>query len=250
MTIEVTMTATRRPELLMRTLTSFRDRMFRDVMADCRLFLNVDPVGEDVNSWEIVRRCEDFFKEVVARCPTTPHFPTAFKWCWSLTNAPFVFNLEEDWELFMDVDLECLLGLFQQTPELLILRLPFSPCTAESNKSWNHFLPWNGSFYEVPEDKKGLLGFSGNPSMLRREFVERGLKMLDGRGNPEKQLKWRAGHDLMRYRYGVYGFPGTPAAVRDIGRDWKAKNGWRKVDNEGKDNKAFFTHWEKVAHEA
>jgi hypothetical protein len=50
----------------------------------------------------------------------------------------------------------------------------------------------------------------------------------------------------MKYRYGVYGYPGMGAAVQDIGRDWKIKNGWMKVDNEGRDNKAFFTRWEKT----
>lgn len=241
--IEVTMTATRRPELLQRTLVTFQKYLFKDRMKDFTLFLNVDPVGHEMNSWDIVRLCDDFFKEVVSRCPQRPHFPTAFKWCWSNVNAPFVFNLEEDWELLVDIDLGALLKVFEE-PDLMVLRLSFAPCY-DTNKSWNHHLPWNGKFYEVPEENKGLLGFSGNPSMLRRQFVETGLKMLDGRGNPEKQLKWRPGHELMKYRYGVYGYPGMPAAVKDIGRDWKIKNGWMKVDNEGRDNKAFFTRWEK-----
>jgi hypothetical protein len=239
---EVTMTATRRPELLKRTLSTFQRRMFKGEMKKTRLFINVDPVGDDINSWDVVRVADEYFGEVVARCPYTPHFPTAFKWCWSMTNAQVIFNLEEDWECLTDID-------FNYAVELMnfveVLRLSFAPCS-DFNKSWNHFIPWNGRYYEVPEDRKGLLGFSGNPSFISRRFVNVALTMIDGVGNPEKQLKWRPGHELQNYKYGVYGYPGMPAAVLDIGRDWKIRNGWMKVDNNGSDNKAFFTRWEKV----
>lgn len=246
--LDITMTATRRPELLIETLTSFTKLMFTDYGQDFRLIINVDPVGHDIPSTDIVKICKSFFSHIIARCPEEPSFPQAFRWCWEQTTSSFVFNLEEDWRLLYPISLYHMQHLMQTTPELVLLRLPFSPCGPESNKSWGHFIPWNGTFYEVPIDSKGLLGFSGHPSLISKRFVDMVLKtgLLDGRRNPEKQLKWRSRHPLQAFRYGVYGFPGSDAAILDIGRTWKADHGWKKVDNSGNSNKAFFTRWEKA----
>lgn len=246
--LDITMTATRRPELLVETLTSFTRLMLNEFDQKIRLIINVDPVGHNIPSEDIVQICKGFFSNVIARCPEQASFPQAFRWCWEQTTSPFIFNLEEDWRLLYPIDLNHMQHLMQTTSELVILRLPFSPCNLESNKSWGHFIPWNGAFYEVPTDSKGLLGFSGHPSLIDRKFVSTVLKtgLLDGRRNPEKQLKWRHLHPLQAFRYGVYGSPGKGAAVVDIGRTWKTEHGWKKVDNAGNNNKAFFTKWETI----
>jgi len=243
--IQVTMTATRRPEIVKRTLESFRNLMLGEEMRRMTIIINVDPVGHEIASVEVVNVAREYFRDVVSNCPEKPHFPTAFKWCWSKVTAPYIFNLEEDWELLTYVSVYKMIWLLSQDPDLMILRLPFSPCY-ETNKSWGHYLNWNGLFYDVPEDKKGLLGFCGHPSLIRKAFVEKALSIIDGVGNPEKQLKWRPGHELMKYKYGVFGYPGMTAAVKDIGREWRVKNGWAKMDNNGNDNNAFFTSWRKV----
>ena len=249
--IDVTMTATRRPELLRDTLSSFRENLFGDRMKrGTRLIINVDPVGEDIPSESVVDVAREFFELVEYRCPTKPSFPAAFQWCWSQTTRDYIFNLEEDWRLLIPVDLDKMMELMEEFPALTTLRLSFSPCK-ENVKNWNHFLTWNGRFYEVPNNLKGLLGFCGHPSLIKILFVRIGLNLLDGKTNPEKQLKWRRGspHEriLQNLRYGVYGFPGMGAAVLDTGRRWKLDHGWRKVGRSGDTkDKAFFTHWERV----
>lgn len=235
--IDITMTATRRPELLEVTLGSFKEKLFKNYPA--RVIINVDPVGHDIDSFKVVDKVREFFPHVLARCPKIAHFGNAFKWTWGESRSDFIFHLEEDWKLLKEVDLQDMFEVMKKYPRLAILRLPYAPC-GETNKNWSHFVPWNGDFYEIPVGLKGLLGFAGHPSLIRRVFVKIGYSMIDETRNPEKQLKWREGHRLMNLEYGLYGKPGEGPAVEDIGKRWKLEHGWAK-----KDDKSNFTVWEK-----
>lgn len=241
--IDITTTATLRPELLRVTLESFCRNLFKDV-ADCRLIINVDPVGGNCTQFEVLEVARMFFRKVCYSIPKNAGFPEAFKWCWEQVEAPWVFNLEEDWELLHDVDLIKMITIMEETPHLCSLRLPASPAGNGSIKCWNLFFPWNGSFYECPIEKVMSVGFCGHPSLLRGEFVKRCAPHIDVRMNPEKQFH-RGPRPIMTAvsegRFGVHATAGDPPAIRDIGRKWMIQNGWMK---EG--NRAFFTQWKKV----
>lgn len=244
--IDVTMTAVMRPDIIKKTLTSFKERLFWK--QPVRLIINVDPVGEKDKTVEVMDVVRSVFPydQVLWRFPDDPSFPKAFIWTWEQTREPLVFHLEDDWELLRQIDFGEMIQLMHTHKDLAVLRLPYTPCLQDTNKSWNKFLPWNGEFYEVPEDLRGLLGFAGHPSLIRGEFIKIGLKMLSSERNPEKTLKWRAsskglGGMLQKFRYGVYGTPGKGSAVRDTGKNWKELNRWKKQGSQ-----ANFMVWEKV----
>lgn len=242
--IDVTITATRRPTLLHQTLTSFYEPFFK--RAKVRGIINVDPVGEEIDSRRVVDVCHEFFEEVVWNCPKEASFPKAFKWCWSQATGDFVFNLEDDWELKRPFPVDYIVILFKKYQDLVSVRLPAFPAGKESMKCWNRFFPWNGEFYEVPRDHVIGLGFCGHPSFLRGEFVKKVAPMLEEHINPEKQFHHHNQgivDEVSKWRFGIFGEPNdppTPPLVEDIGRRWMVENGWRK---EG--NKAYFTTWRR-----
>ncbi len=242
--VDITITATRRPEILHRTLDSFYELMLRPVAARCRVFMNIDPVGDDVDRIDIINLVRAYFNTCVSRLPITPSFGAAFQWCWQQTAAPWILNLEEDWELLQPVDVLEMIRILEDEPDLALLRLPFRKSDAAFQKNWKAFFPWNGRYFECPADRRTEMGFCGHPSLIRIGFVKKCARFIDERQNPEKQF--HHGHralieTVQDYRYGVWGRPNDAPYVRDIGRQWMVEHGWVKQGV-----KAFFTKWERI----
>jgi hypothetical protein len=97
--IDITMTATRRPAILLKTLDSFFSGCFNPIANRCRIIINVDPAGEDIPSYEMSKIVEIYCQKYSISMPMTASFSKAFKWCWTQTQAPWIFHLEDDWEL-------------------------------------------------------------------------------------------------------------------------------------------------------
>ena len=242
--IAITMTATRRPELLERTLGSFKQHVWSP-LHDWKLILNIDPVGHKIPSIHVLDAAREYFDDITCLMPRQPSFPKAFIWTWTYSYmAEYVFHIEEDWEFLRPIELDEMIGILNDTKDLALLRLPMFRSSEAHMKNWSHFYPFNGQYFECPADKRIELGFCGHPTLLRGEFVRRTTPLLLSDRNPEKQF--HRGHPLLmeeipKWRYGVFGKPNQGPAIRDIGREWMVEHGWAK---EG--NKAHFTQWTKV----
>jgi len=249
--LDIVCTATLRPELLEKTLQSHIDRLFGWYSGHCRLIINVDLVGHK-NEKDKTNRMNAIydivgtlpFKEIDLSISDLCSFPRAFHRCIEKVNSPLFFYLEEDWELTKIFSIEKMASFFEKDLNLVHLRL--SAFKSETNllKNWNKFIPWNGSYFEIPKDLKGVIGWAGHPSLNRTDFIKKCTAGMDKNKNPEKQMK---GHNpwvkplIDRSNFGVYHPPDTDAAVIDIGRKWMKNNGWRK-----KGVKAFFSTWERI----
>ena len=241
--IDVTMTATWRPELIFRTLKSFHDNLFKDSMNEMRLIVNIDPVGNDTDqSDEIVYIANDFFKEVKAFCPECPHFGKAVVRIWKETNTTFVFHLEEDWEMLYEMDFDYMMNSFLLYPDLVHLRLSVFRSTYNV-KNWRYFYDWNGMFFQCPDEDRGTVGWCGHPSLNRGDFIRFCAEAMDPSINPEKQIKGRhpvIGPEIEKKMFGSFIMQNSPANIRDIGREWRVKHGYHKVGNQ-----EWFTTWER-----
>lgn len=243
--IDITMTATLRPEIIERTLQSFKKNLFTGI--DARLIINIDPVGPG-RLRDVVDVVYDHFPVGAMRVPKEPSFPKAFKWAWSTAIAPYVFHLEDDWVLKRPVYLGKLIEILDSDPEIMSVRLPQFHAGPETMKNWNKIFRWTGFYYEPPPSE-GWLGFCGHPSLIKGAFVRSAAPLINDEMNPEKQF--HAGNpplneEFAKWRYVVYGEPADPPTlplVEDIGRDWMATHGYRKAGN-----KAFFTQWEEDPH--
>jgi hypothetical protein len=242
MDLDVTMTATIRPEIVKRTIQSFHENLLH--VADYRVIVNVDPVGHANSAIEVQDVLRQYCKHVIAFYPRVPNFPAAFKKVWEEATADFVLSLEDDWQLMYPMSLLRMIEILSTYPKLALLRLPFRPTGMDSAKNWQVFFPWNGDYFECPTDQRGSIGFCGHPSLIKRRFIADILPFLSEDSNPEKQFHARKSplmDVVLQWDYGVFGEQGAPPAVVDIGREWMLKNGFVK-----RGNKAFFKVWEKT----
>lgn len=249
--IEILITATLRPEILDKTLRSFRQNLFRNLPA--RVIINVDPVGTGTVN-EVLMVVNNFFQIKAVNLPETPHFGRAFQWVWSNAEADVCFHLEDDWQLLRPMSLTHMIEILFAVPDLATLRLPWRPVGQVSSKQWKFYFPWTeirsepggfkGGFFECPRRDRQEVGWCSHPSLVRGVFVKKCAKLLDPKVNPEKQF--HGGNDklvkeVLKWRYGVYSQKNQPEAIRDLGRDWMIQEGYRK-----KDNKAWFINWRRA----
>lgn len=220
--IDFTSTAMRRPEILGRTLASFVSNLHGVDWKGSRLFLNVDPLPIQGNSWAVVRTAEGASGTVIPHFPTEPNFPAAVKWCWSQPTTEYFFHLEDDWILDTPVDIGDLISRLEKDPCLSCVNL----------RAYN---------FSHPLDRICL-----SPGLHRTAHA----KVMAGRMttdyNPEKQLRptlWEGkpnpGGGKAEGFYGMQ-FPDA-RVVYDIGREWLSEHGGGYVRKDG-----FFTKWEKA----
>jgi len=249
MRIDITMTCTKRLSIFKRTVESFYNNMFKDYLDqgnELHFIINIDPIGNEGNTFDFISVLNNIPKiSMLINTPSQVSFPKAFKWVWENTTADYVCPLEDDWELLRKVNLLDLIRILEEEKDLALLRLPAFHAGKDSMKNWNKFFPYNGKYYECPEDMKRGLGFCGHPSLIKGEFVRNTIPYLDENRNPEKQFHSRGRtpimQEIVKWRYGVYGTPGALPLIKDIGRKWMVKSGYRKAGC-----KAHFVQWEDL----
>lgn len=251
---DVTMTATLRPELIKKTLDSHIKYLFATAAA-ARLIVNVDLAGaENRYMNQRLRDTLDViysypWRDVVLRIGVEPFFPAAFFWCFDQVLHKYVFHLEEDWEMLQDIDFDKMFELMEEEDDLVHLRLSEFVSTEKTLKCWNKYTYWNGDYFEVAQDDKGVIGWCGHPSLNRSSFMRPVLAMADRKRNPEKQIKGRRyNHPINDFigesKFGVFSPQNSGKTVLDIGRAWMVEHGWVKAGN-----KSYFTNWTRAKKE-
>ena len=239
---EVTITATNRIDLLYKTLSSFMENLlFR---CDCEAIINIDDVGEGGRPERLLKIVEMFLPIKVSRVSPKPNFPEAFAFCWQSVEADWVMNIEDDWLLKERVEIREMMEILNDEEDLALLRLPQFRSTDDQMKNWDKFFPWNGKYFECPDELRQAVGFCGHPSLIKGEFVRKCAPLIDTTMNPEKQFHGdnpALVEEVLKWRYGVFSKPNHPNYIEDLGRAWAVKHGFQK-----KGSKAWFTEWEKV----
>ena len=253
MRLYVTMTAVMRSDLLRRTLASFGKNLFAPAAKagwTISFFVNVDPVGPDKSPKSI----QDVFREtsyahgVYFYFAQNCNFGAAVKKAWGLASlAPrpgLVLHLEDDWDLARPVDPFHVLSIFKGERRLASLRLPAVSSQESSIDIGDGIVfPWNGLFFECPEEMNPRRAISLNPTFFDPAFLFSCAGLLDPDLNPEKQF-WTGNPRLSEYvakwRHGIYGGLGMPALVHDTGRTWRSAHGFRKENDS-----PHFIRWSK-----
>ena len=229
--IDVVCTAVKRPYIVDATFKSFREKLFKK--HKCRLIINVDPVGDNINPSVIVKIGENYFDEVCANTPTEPSFPKAFKWCFSQVQARHVFHLQDDWALLSHHDLNEMIGLLDTFDFLACVRLEaartkfITKLTDKINVSgryYDHPALWKSEFYQ------GIMPFFseevGTEYQIRGDYPPNRNEMLNA---------------IKKWSFGVYN---EAKSIQDIGRGWLDSSKWRPVYGNA-DNKRmmYLTKW-------
>ena len=221
--MDFTTTAMARPDIVEQTYKSFSKNLEGVDLKDCRLFINIDPLPDDVDRKEVTEVAKKYFKEVHPNYPEKPNFTAACNWVWSNAETEYIFHLEDDWSLLEKISIPKLLKYFETYPKLMevVLRAysyhyntcPLSPCIMH---------------------KRYYKAVAGN---------------LDEKINPEIQLRGKKfgiempGRDFKISPEGkliVYPEKRKRIIVKDIGRKWLKKSKFRKPSGKGR-----FILWEK-----
>lgn len=219
--IDICMTATIRPNILERTLSSFCSKMLGDKNR-FRLIINIDPVGENLKAKFELKVAQKYFDDIVCISPKYPSFTKAVIWCWSQVTSDYVFHLEDDWELLFPVNIDSMIKILNDNPKIVSLRL---------NKD---------------KSRKNVTGYTScpkislNPILFKGEFIKNIWKLMDVNSNPEKQLrsnKTPRGTYISLWRNAIYTEPSIRPLVKDIGRDWMNHSQYTK--------KTGFMYWTK-----
>jgi len=243
----IVITAVKRTDILFKTLSSMMEKLLWRV--DCKAIVNVDPVGyEQVASMKVIKIVDLFVPVLFSREALEPHFGRAFYAVWNMAagshgDFDYIFNLEDDWEMLESVDIREMTKILEDEEDLALLRLPQFPSTATDMKNWNKFFPWNGKYFECPEDLRKTVGFCGHPSLIKMEYVKKCAPLINQEINPEKQFHGDNEpllDEVLKWKYGVFSKPNHPNYIKDLGREWMIENKYQKAGS-----KAFFTEWEK-----
>ena len=222
---DVTMVATRRPELVELTLRSFHQNLL-GVLNAPRLILNIDPVwGTEKDDQEIDAICRRYFPAVDIRRPETPGFGAAVKWAWGKAETDWFLHLEDDWLLARRIDPEHLAAQMAD-PELGQIKL--------SNKSRYRRIRARVRFWK--RKKPEMIATS--PAFVRAAFGRAAVAHMDPDLDPEKQFYQGFNPEgaaaLAHFKQRFYGDLATPCLLHDTGRVWREGQGITKVVIDGR----------------
>lgn len=223
--IDITMVAVIRPGLMQRTLKTVVKNIVRGNQDRFRLILNVDPIGEKVKPEKVVKVAKQYFENVVYRVAKEPSFAKAVKWVWKTSDTPFIFHIEDDWDITRTIDVNHMIEIMQRYPDLSSLRL----YKYKTPKKYT-FLTFGCRWRYYPEGfyiaDKWQKQFGLNPIFIRREFIDEALPRMRDDVNPEKQFRDTQKYMrpiISKWKYGLYTKPGDPILALDTGTKWRSK---------------------------
>lgn len=226
--ITFTTTSCCRYELLEKTYSSFSSKFKGVDFKNSTLFLNLDYYKGVGHAKRSIKVAKLFFGEVVPNISKSPNFAKAVKWCWSRDfKTPYVFHLEEDWELFKEVEVEDFISIMESDPTIVCVKI------RKAGRSL--------------EGKNKNIGLS--PTLWLKDFLKISRYMNDGH-NPERQIRnyksdarVKICNDMRIHKSYCYLFTSKDTPLKskstsicgDIGREWLGKNNIYKLrDNENK----------------
>lgn len=239
--IDITMVSVIRPALVRRTIKTISKNIVGKNQDRFRLILNVDPIGEKVKPEKVVKVAKEYFSDVVFRIAKKPSFAKAVKWVWNQTTSPYIFHIEDDWDITRKIDIDHMIEIMKNHSKISSLRL-YKYRTPKQNVFTTFGCKWRynkNGFYVADKWQKQ---FGLNPILIRREFLDEALPVMKDNINPEKQFRNTQKYMrpiIKKWKYALYTNPGDLPLTIDTGTKWRAKTEFIKP------RKGPFLTWEK-----
>lgn len=237
--IDITMVAVLRPKLVERTLKTIVKNIVDD-QNKFRLILNIDPIGEKIKPEKVAKVAKLYFDNVTYRVAKEPSFPKAVKWVWENSDAPYIFHIEDDWDITRKININHMIKIMVKHKQLSSLRL-YKYRTPKRKVFFTFGCKWryNKDGFYIADGWQKQFGL--NPILIRREFIDEALPRMRDDVNPEKQFRDTQKYMspiVKKWKYGLYTKPGEPILALDTGTKWRGKTKFVKPRN-----KSFLT-WE------
>ena len=233
--IDLTVVACRRPELLDTTLSSFSENLFKQIEFN-NSFFNIDPImGCQSSHNECLSIIGAYFPNAIIYQPEKANFTAAVRRVWSSTKSDLVLHLEDDWILSGRLDFKSIESKLNNKIKAVCLL------------SQEHGDKGKGDYSEIYKSKK-LFGFklysriesifNTSPSLYEGDFIRKYCNILNINLDPEKQTRRKGGNHhaykyMQNYRFMFEKINNMPSII-DIGRNWRENNNFTKIDISGK----------------
>lgn len=207
--IDLTMTATRRPDLIAITLASFQENLFERLPVRT-FFLNIDPIwGSEEDGDRVEEIAKSYFTTVVRR-PAEASYGGAVKWLWQQPETEWFLHLEDDWILSHKISLK---RLRQQMGMPGVVQIAIANWTRLQRRR-----------------KRPVIGVG--PLFASSKFARHAGVLMNPDLDPDKQFRNGTNPALSmaarELRSVYFGGPFTKSTAIDIGRDWRDKRGIEK----------------------
>ncbi|KKM16176.1 hypothetical protein LCGC14_1688510 [marine sediment metagenome] len=216
MDLDITTTATVRPEILGQTLDSFRTNLLKG-NHNYRLIINIDPIGEQNKTQEdVLKVARSFFSNIVYNVPEECSFTKAVIWCWKQSKTDYVFHLEDDWIMLTNVNIDHIFSTINKYPQY-------------SSFALSQYV-LNKSHEPPPSLITNRQRICLNPTFIRYNFIEQVINLMNCNADPERQLGRRGKISRkLKTKHAIYTECGYSPIVHDIGREWRNNQGYRKT---------------------
>lgn len=206
--LDITMTAVRRPEVLKKTLHALYKNCLAPIIHQCRLIINIDPVGDPINSADLNEVISGYFTRYIMGMPLECSYPKALRWTWGYVSAPWVLHLADDHELVAPLNIREHMLEMKEMPTHGFRRFAVAGC-----------------------DDPPSITFDCGPALCKKAFVRRCTHLIDGSINPAAQFAYanpRLAKKANLWNSSLYHHPCGQEPFRDLGRHWKRKNHYKK----------------------
>lgn len=214
MIIDITTTALIRPLIFQKTLNQFVEKLFGPDLSRYRYIINIDWFGEDNYSPQhMLNVLLEYFSEdqIVYRISRPHSFSKALKWVWSQVESDIFFHLEDDWDLYIDLDLSSIYNILISNEDL-------------AGITFGGFSIGEGIVYDN-NCRQCSRWYGLRPSLMKRKFMREILPYLNDTGDPEVQISHIITTNNLqdRWKFAVYNKDNQNPIIGDGASDWRNK---------------------------
>lgn len=225
--IDIAMTAAKRPDVIERTLVSIKKYIdYRPL----RLVVDIAHVGDEkVTQEETLELIDREFNIPTHGLTVTPRVlyfslqAEAVKWTWKESTSGFMLQWEDDWVLRRKLNINILLNIMKKYPTMGMLYLD------RYKKSVLDYQGYQGRFKKKADNlyirlKGKSLG--GPPALLRRSYINDVIPLIQDTICLDTISPGKEAQELLKnYATGVYiGEDRKGNLVEDIGKQWRQDN--------------------------
>lgn len=204
-------TAMARPEILDKTLQSFQRNLVDITMKKHKVRINIDPYNDDKSKQqETLDVARKYFGYTESNLTDVGNFAKAVKFVWSNLTLPYVFHLEDDWELLEPIKVVDMKFFMKE-----------KGCHQVALRAYD----------KARRTRYGYMCCL-SPSLIKSEFCTLMSTELDDNRNPELYMKrYVMNHNYHQNDNTVYPYP-NHVILQDLGREWMRINGVEKLEGE------------------
>lgn len=222
--------ASRRPELLLETLSSFSENLLDHIDLK-QVRVNIDPIfGDEVAQANVISIVKSFFPKADINLPKSPGFTQAVQWVWSgMSDGPFL-HLEDDWVCLGKIPIvEILKDMNDNTKAVILL----SETHGMRGMQRESVRVRKKKFLGITYSRQPIPTFGTSPCIADGAFAREVASRFDLAFDPEKQMRDDVNpylcSYLSQYRYLFQSQGDGSPLIEDIGRKWQEANGVKKV---------------------